>query len=133
VERFCRELKKKVAVLSPEASQDLQRYPWPGNVRELQNCIERAVILTDGDTIHPRHLNLLFHAPAAAAEEPSPWSCIDLSGSLAEASRRVLVEVERRKIEQALREAGGNKGRVSEILQVSYKSLLMKLKEHGIE
>jgi DNA-binding NtrC family response regulator len=133
VDRFCRELKKKVAVLSPEASQDLLRYPWPGNVRELQNCIERAVILTDGDTIHPRHLNLSFHAPAAAAEEPSPWSCIDLSGSLAEASRRVLVEVERRKIEQALREAGGNKGRVSEILQVSYKSLLMKLKEHGIE
>ena len=133
VDRFCRELKKKAAVLSPAASQDLQRYPWPGNVRELQNCIERAVILTDGDTIHPRHLNLSFHAPPAATEEPSPWSRIDLSGSLADASRRVQVEAERHKIEQALREAGGNKGRVSELLQISYKTLLIKLKEHGIE
>lgn len=133
VDRFCRELKKKAAVLSPAASQDLQRYPWPGNVRELQNCIERAVILADGDTIHPRNLNLSFQAPPAATEEPSPWSRIDLSGSLADASRRVLVEAERHKIEQALREAGGNKGRVSELLQISYKTLLAKLKEHGIE
>ena len=38
--------------LSPSAEQELLAYPWPGNVRELQNCIERAVILTEGDTIH---------------------------------------------------------------------------------
>jgi DNA-binding NtrC family response regulator len=59
VDRFCRELKKRLA-LSPEAIDELRRYNWPGNVRELQNCIERAVILADGDTIRPRHLNLSF-------------------------------------------------------------------------
>ena len=50
-------------------------YPWPGNVRELQNCIERAVILTEGDTIHARHLNLSFRdaAGGAAATTTSPW------------------------------------------------------------
>ena len=42
-------------------------------------------------------------------------------------------EVERRKIEQALREAGGNKGRAADLLQISYKTLLTKLKEYGIE
>ena len=41
--------------------------------------------------------------------------------------------MEKRKIEQALKEAGGNKGRASEILQVSYKTFLMKLKDYGIE
>ena len=49
--RFCWELKKKPIALAPSAVQALCAYRWPGNVRELQNCIERAVILTEGDTI----------------------------------------------------------------------------------
>ena len=47
VERFCRDLNKKPLMLSPAAIEELRTYPWPGNVRELQNCIERAVILTE--------------------------------------------------------------------------------------
>jgi DNA-binding NtrC family response regulator len=132
VDRFCRDLKKKPLVLSPAAVEHLEKYRWPGNVRELQNCIERAVILTDGDTILPRHLNLSFAEPPVD-EAVSPWAQIDLSGSLAEVTRRVTAEVERRKIEEVLREAGNNKGRAAELLQVSYKTLLAKLKEHGIE
>lgn len=49
--RFCWELKKKPLALAPSAVQALCAYRWPGNVRELQNCIERAVILTEGDTM----------------------------------------------------------------------------------
>ena len=127
---------KKAMVLSPAAEQELGAYPWPGNVRELQNCIERAVILSEGDTLHPRHLNLLPRGPALPSSEDrdaSPWSKIDLSGTLAQASRRALGEVERRKIEQALTEAGGSRGRAAEILQVSFKVLLLKLKEHGLD
>ena len=60
VERFCRDLNKKPLTLAPSAIEAHAAYPWPGNVRELQNCIERAVILTEGDTIHARHLNLSF-------------------------------------------------------------------------
>jgi len=136
IERFCRDLNKRPLVLSPAAEDELRSYAWPGNVRELQNCIERAAILTEGDTIHPRHLNLSFHsgAPAAAAEsDAGPWSQIDLSGSLTEATRRIVAEVEKRKIEQALKEAAGNKGRAAELLQVSYKQLTSKLKEHGFD
>jgi DNA-binding NtrC family response regulator len=132
VERFCREMKKKVASLSPAAVQELQKYPWPGNVRELQNCMERAVILADGDTLHARHLNLSLHAPAPA-EAPSVWASFDFSGSLADVARRAQTEAEKRKIDQALKEAGGNKGRASELLQISYKTFLMKLKDYGIE
>ena len=69
--------------------------------------MERAVILADGDTIHARHLNLALHAPLQPAEAPSPWTSFDFSGSLADVARRAQAEVEKRKIEQALKEAGG--------------------------
>jgi two-component system response regulator AtoC len=48
------------------------------------------------------------------------------------ALRRVTAEVERRKVEQAMRETAGNKQRAAEMLQISYKTLLQKLKEYGI-
>src|SRR6266545_62333 len=132
IDRFCRELNKRPLALSPAAEEELLAYPWPGNVRELQNCIERAAILTEGDTIHPRHLSLSFRGPAPAPEEDvTPWSKIDLSGTMSDASRRVLAEVERRKIAQALREAAGNRNRAAELLQVGYKMFVAKLKEHG--
>jgi transcriptional regulator with GAF, ATPase, and Fis domain len=133
VERFCRDLKKKPLVLSPPANEQLQAYRWPGNVRELQNCIERAVILTDGDTIFPRHLNLSFAAPLEEEKTESPWAHVDLSGSLTEVTRRVTAEVEKLKIAQVLAEAGGNKGRAAELLQINYKSLLAKLRDYGLE
>lgn len=60
VDRFCREMKKPALTLSEAAGRALQGYAWPGNVRELQNCIERAVILTDGPTIEPAQLRVSF-------------------------------------------------------------------------
>jgi DNA-binding NtrC family response regulator len=132
VDRFCREMKKKVATLSPAAIEELKRYPWPGNVRELQNSMERTVILADGDTIHPRHLNLAIHAPLHT-EAPSPWAAFDFSGSLAEVTRRAQAEVEKRKIEQTLKATGGDKGQAADVLRLSYKALLMKLKEYRLE
>ena len=129
VDKFCRDLNKTVT-LSQGAYDELRAYPWPGNVRELQNCIERAVILCDGDTVHARHLNLSLRPPSAPAT--SPWEQIDLSGTLGEAMTRVGAEVERRKIEQAIREAGGNRQLAADMLRINYKSLLAKLKELGI-
>ena len=133
VERFCRDMKKKPLALSAGALDELQRYQWPGNVRELQNCIERAVILAEGDAILPRHLNLSFVQATRAEAPPDPWTQIDLSGTLTEVTRRVTSEVERLKIQEALREADNNKGRAAELLQVSYKTLLAKLREHQID
>jgi DNA-binding NtrC family response regulator len=133
IERFSKDLNKKPLGLADSAVDELRAYPWPGNVRELQNCIERAVILTDGDTIHARHLNLTFPRDIAsfAGAADGPWSQIDLSGTLVEASRRVVAEAERRKIEQTLKDAG-DRNRAAEILQVSYKVLLAKMKEYRL-
>jgi DNA-binding NtrC family response regulator len=147
VEKFCRDMTKPALLLSPAALDELRNYPWPGNVRELQNCIERAVILCEGDTIQPRHLNLSFRdtaetppsqpVPAAAAAPPPaanghPLAHIDLSGTMMEAVKRVTAVVERVKLEAALKNAKGNKERAAEALQVSYKALLHKQREHGL-
>jgi DNA-binding NtrC family response regulator len=135
IDRFCRDLKKKPLVLSPAAEQELRAYAWPGNVRELQNCIERAAILCEGGTILGHHLNLSFvsFAPAAPADGATdPWSTVDWSGTLNDVTRRVLADVERRKIDAVLKEADGNKGRAAELLQVSYKTLTAKLKDYGL-
>jgi DNA-binding NtrC family response regulator len=133
IDRFSRDLKKKPLVLAPSALEQLQAYAWPGNVRELQNCMERAVILTEGDTIHARHLNLSAHATPSTTGETSAWDQIDLAGTLAEATRRVLNEVEHRKLEQTLKETQGDRGAAADILQISYKILIAKLKEHDLE
>jgi DNA-binding NtrC family response regulator len=133
VDRFSRELKKKPMVLAPSALEQLQAYAWPGNVRELQNCMERAVILTEGDTIHARHLNLSAHATPSTTGEVSPWDQIDLAGTLAEATRRAVNEVERRKLQQTLKETQGDRGAAADILQISYKILIAKLKDHDLE
>ena len=103
---------------------------FPGNVRELENCVQRAVILCDESEIRPEHLDLgSGHVPAPAVD---PWGAIDLSGSLADASRRVLAEVERWKILEALRKAGSNTGRAADVLQISHRALIVKMQEYGI-
>ena len=137
IDRFCREQNKKSMAISTSAVEEMQAYPWPGNVRELQNCVERAVILTVGDTIHARHLNLTTPAgqPAAPAaeEERDMWDAIDMSGTLAEVTRRVVARVEKRKIEQTLKAVGSDRSRTAEMLQVSFKALLAKCRDYGIE
>jgi DNA-binding NtrC family response regulator len=133
IDRFSRDVKNRPMKLSDAARDALRLYRWPGNVRELQNCIERAVILSDGDTIHPRHLNLSFSESAPGESAADPWDGIDLSGTLADAGRRVLAEVERRKILAALAEAGGQKPRAADLLGVSYKTLLQKMKDLRLE
>jgi len=134
LERFRRELNKPELELSAAAVERLHSYPWPGNVRELQNAIERAVILSDGTSITPEALNL----PAAAPSETSiPAGLLPDSfsweGSLEEVAQRATAHVERLKIESALREARWNKTRAAELLGISPKTLLAKIRNLGLE
>ena len=72
-----------------------------------------------------------LHAPLPP-ETPSPWASFDLSGTLADVVKRAQGEVEKRKIEQALKEAGGDKGRAADLLGLPFKAMLQKLKEQGL-
>ena len=133
VDRVCRDMSRSPIGLSPAAVEALEKYHWPGNVRELQNCLERAVILADGDLLQPRHLNLTFQAEPAERGPVDPWDQIDLSGSLGEATRRIVAEVERRKLLEALREAGGQRPRAAELLGLTPKMFSLKLREYRID
>ncbi len=132
IDRYSRDLNKKPLTLAPSALEQMQEYRWPGNVRELQNCMERAVILTEGDTIHARHLHLSVPAPPPAAEAGA-WDHVDFSGTLGEVTRRVVSEVERRKIAAVLEQVGGDRAQAADALQVSYKALIAKIREYGLE
>jgi DNA-binding NtrC family response regulator len=134
LERFRREFRKPDIVLSDEARARLRTYPWPGNVRELQNAIERSVILSNGNAIDSRALQL----PAAKpSDEQVPGDMLDerfiWEGPLEEVSERAVAYVERFKIQNALQETKWNKTRAAEKLGVSYKTLLNKIRALGLE
>ena len=137
IDRFCRDLNKKPLVLAPSAEEELRAYPWPGNVRELQNCIERAVILTEGDTIHARHLNLSFRDPAPAARGRGGWQPVVEDRSVRHAGRR---DAPRRRRSRAAEDRAGAEGGGAAIAAArpsrcrsALKAFTAKLREHGLE
>ena len=123
---YCREMQKETKSLSAAASEAMMAHPWSGNIRELQNAIERAVILSDGCEILPEHINLRVRS-----NDPLP--AIPLTGPLHAISEAASRQIEIQMIRKILKETGGNKSRAAEILQVSYKTLLTKIKEYRLE
>ena len=131
VDKFSNDLHRYGLSLSPEAARALEEYSWPGNVRELQNTIERAVILSDGKKIQPDDLNFAFQRRRESDDGLA--HVLDLSGSLAEASSRAAKIAEKSKIKQSLELTNWNKTQAADLLQVSYKTLLNKVKEYELE
>jgi DNA-binding NtrC family response regulator len=112
----------------------LRSYSWPGNVRELQNTIERAAILSDSDEIDAETLQLPAPRPAVGhMPDGMLGDTFDWGGSLQEVATRAVDHVERFKIEFALKSCKWNKTRAAELLGVSYKTLLNKIRLLGLE
>src|SRR5439155_79856 len=106
VEKFSKDLHRQSLQLSPEAAGALEQYSWPGNVRELQNTIERAVILSDGNTIRTEDLNFAFYDRKRSEDFVH---FLDLSGSLSDVSNRAACVAEKAKIRQVLDLSNWNK------------------------
>jgi len=128
IAKYCRELKTSPKTISPEALAALMSYPWKGTVRELENSIERAIILSEGDEISEDHIVLNRQMAMDAALRNLP-----MSGALEEVAREAIRIAETERIGKALKETKGNKSRAAELLQVSYKTLLTKIRDYGIE
>jgi len=127
MERFCRELGKPRIRVSDESLERLGSYDWPGNVRELANCMERAVILCDGEELTPDLLGF-----GASRELPPPPPDFDLTGTLAQVGRRASASAEKLKMVRVLEEVGGDRSLAARKLQVSAKTLAVKMRAHGL-
>jgi len=125
--KYCAELKTPLKTISAEALEMMVEYPWKGNVRELENTIERAIILCDGKVIMPEHISL------RSLSFESYMKNLPMNGPLGDTAKEALRLAETQRIIKALKETKGNKSRAAEILQVSYKTLLTKIKEYHIE
>ena len=114
--------RKRVTGLAPAAAEKLLAYSWPGNVRELQNCIERAIALTQ-------------HAQITVEDLPDTVRAYKRSHVLIatdDPSELVpLAEIERRYVLRVLESVGGNKTLAAQILGVTRKTLYRKLEEYG--
>ncbi|MBW2649214.1 MAG: sigma-54-dependent Fis family transcriptional regulator, partial [Deltaproteobacteria bacterium] len=104
--------------LSKKVEQMLEGYVWPGNVRELENVIERAVLLSGGETILPEHLYLESEKSGQPVLKPAVSENITLK------------ETEKRLIFETLEKVKGNRTRASEILGVSVRTIRNKLNEY---
>jgi DNA-binding NtrC family response regulator len=116
-------LGKEGVTLDPVAEDMLMSYAWPGNVRELENVIERAMLMCELE-IKPEHLGIHVRLDIAAIQ--------DSIRSLPEITSLAVKKSESEAIERALHMTGGNKSRAADLLGVSYKTLLIKIKDYGV-
>lgn len=125
IAHFNQKLRKQIKGLSQEAKALFLRYSWPGNVRELRNCIERAMILEDGDLITlkylPRGIVSETGAPTPALASASVFTL--------PAEGINLEEVELSLVRQAVERSGGNQTRAAELLGISRDQLRYRLKK----
>jgi nitrogen regulation protein NR(I) len=138
VEKYDQRLGKKVAGIEDEALQLLLGYSWPGNIRELENLMERSVLFADGPLIQASALpdSLRERGPQAAvpiaAVGPLGAIAAPSGASMKEIVRQAQAELEKELITRALEETGGNVTRAAKRLQISRKSLQVKMKELGL-
>ena len=116
IKRFDERYRRGVEGIAPEAKTALKGCHWSGNIRELQNCIEKAVILAEGNMLTEKELQL----PSETSEEHR------------EPSVETLEEAEERAIRAAVEKYSGNMSLVAKALNVSRPTLYSKLKKYGI-
>jgi two-component system response regulator AtoC len=136
LERFNHAFNRELPVTgwAPEVEAALLAYAWPGNVRELENAIERAVLLSDGSVLEvnglPERVALGRSggaAPGAFAVALPDVKALDYS------LKRAMEVLEQQFIRAALRKTRGNRTRAAELLEISHRALLYKIKDYGID
>jgi len=130
LEKYGSTLEKEGVHCPAAVMQALMEYGWPGNIRELENCIQRMLLLCDGDVLDAGCLpdQLRGGRPTAMTGEPPLDMAIE-----AFSIKRASEKLEREMIRKALEETGGNRTHAAKLLEISHRSLLYKLKEYGIE
>lgn len=152
LEKYSKLYKREFYQLSPETINLLVAYHWPGNVRQLENMIKQVVVRGD-ETIIGELINsagLQVPAPATVPQQPvyTPHAAFgigagdnsnshaegDGSGDLSLKNRvgKTIASEERRLIAEVLHKTNWNRRKAADLLQISYRSLLYKIKDYGL-
>lgn len=126
IEYFIKKYSKTPKKVSPEAMKVLINSPWKGNIRELENVIERLVLMTDQEEITISDIPIdIVSTPAEITGLPElKPEGIELD--------RIIEEIEKRYITEALRLSGGNKTEAAKLLNITFRSLRHRLHKYGI-
>ena len=117
IAKYAERYRRAVSGLTPEAAEILMSHHWSGNIRELQNCIEKAVILSDGEMLTASDIELPQSRRTATPEISNTCS---------------LEETEEKAIRAAMARFGGNLSMVAKSLEISRPTLYSKLKKYNI-
>jgi Nif-specific regulatory protein len=121
VQKYAASHGREVRLISTSAIDMLMAYHWPGNVRELENCIERAILISEGGVIHAHHL-------------PPTLQTAEVSGTLPQKSLADAVAAyERDLLQDALKSARGNRARAARLLQTTERIFNYKIGKHGLD
>ena len=118
IDKYAERYRRSVSGLSEDAAEKLRAHHWSGNIRELQNCIEKAVILSDGERLTAADIELQAGRAASAGSV--------MSGN------ETLEETEEKAIRAAMAKFGGNLSMVAKSLEISRPTLYAKLKKYNI-
>ena len=117
--KYTEKYRRNVEGISPDAEEKLKGHRWSGNIRELQNCIEKAVILSEGYMLTSNDIQL---APSGGEEQEK----MEMSGE------ETLEMAEEKAIRAAMNRFGGNLSMVAKSLDISRPTLYAKLKKYNI-
>ena len=129
MQRYSRLFRRESIPLPPETAQRIVQHRFPGNVRELENMIKRMIVL--GDPLLRR--SLLPGSPAGPEEPGAPRTPKSTAVSLKDIGRRAAQVAEREAMLQALEQTQWNRVRAAKLLDISYRALLYKIKDAGLD
>jgi two-component system response regulator AtoC len=126
LDKYGNKVDKKGVRMSSETLKAMMVYQWPGNVRELENCIERGMILCEGDELGVGCLPVAINGELSTDSLAGFFNdCLSI--------KKADEMVEKELIRRALERTGGNRTHAARLLEISHRALLYKLKEYGLE
>ena len=122
LEKYNRENNKKIERISTSAIDLLMQYHWPGNVRELQNCMERAILICDENTIKATHLPPTLQSSESIASDDNP---ISMATAVENFERELIID--------ALKKNKGNQTKAAKLLDTSLRIINYKIHNYKID
>ncbi|MBE0461756.1 MAG: sigma-54-dependent Fis family transcriptional regulator [Candidatus Aminicenantes bacterium] len=128
IQKYNNELKKEITGISRGTLERLKNYSWPGNIRELESVIYEAMVFNDSPLIEENILPMRIRVPHEERES----DLFESEKTLNETIKILTKKVEKKMIEKALQESGGNKTKAAQKLGISRKTLFNKISHYKI-